>query len=128
MERIHSAAEAAAQRRKDQDAQIEDAKKHLKSDVDFRNSVRLSAACHVLLHAKHADSVRVRHAVCHCRRSKVVCRPVVCVACTRAGRGCDGRRNQQPGVHGRRPGWRQAKAAAMRASLLHASCVQLGAM
>lgn len=41
IERIHSAAESAAQQRKEQDTQIEEAKKHLKSDVDFRNSVSL---------------------------------------------------------------------------------------
>jgi hypothetical protein len=39
IERIHSAAEAATQRRKDQDPQIEEAKNLLKSNVDFRNSV-----------------------------------------------------------------------------------------
>ena len=39
IERIHSASEAAAQRQKDQDSQIEEAKNQLKSNVDFRNSV-----------------------------------------------------------------------------------------
>lgn len=39
IERIHSASEAAAQRQKDQDTQIEEARNQLKSNVDFRNSV-----------------------------------------------------------------------------------------
>ena len=41
IERIHSAAEAAAQRQKDQDTQIEEAKNHLKTNVDFRQPVGL---------------------------------------------------------------------------------------
>ena len=44
IERIHSASEAAAQRQKDQDMQIEEAKNHLKSNMDFRNSV-----CHDIM-------------------------------------------------------------------------------
>ncbi len=133
IEHIGSAAEAAAQRRKEEDAQIEDAKKHLKSDVDFRSSVRFHLLIHVWQHDTHAMAATLSGRTCSSTAAYSTCsaglshretvrhKPVdftgavaliVVFAC--AGVHRDGGRSQQPGIHGRGPGGRAAKAAAMK--------------
>lgn len=66
IERIHSASEAAAQRQKDQDLQIEEAKNQLKSNVDFRNSVCQNSMQIEHCHVMHGPDARQHRVVSWC--------------------------------------------------------------
>lgn len=81
IERIHSAAEAAAQRRKEQDAQIEEAKKHLKSDADFRNSVRCGPDTVLLFGYEVVHSVISNKQCCATANAQLRVFSALCLRC-----------------------------------------------